>query len=437
MSATDLQAIEAEAFPTTDPRYRKWADILPPLDEPSFRGLKASISEKLWTGRILLDQDLNILDGHSAWRAFLELGLRPRPCYLFRLPEDRPELGRAIVLNTNLMRRQLSREEKRKIIRDQLALCPTLSARGVAELLGVSHHTVEKIRKTGQMPSLEFKGGRGKRHGVPRVLITRPAERLEPMAATLRGIHAKRQQYTPRSLRTQEAREKRERLQERGQLIPHKPDIQHCDFRNLNVERGTADLIWSDLPWIPRDLKPDPKRFYQDLLDCADRWLAPHGLLCIYPGLNLINLANEVLGEWFTYLHTLAVLSNGAFRSRHNGFRPGWFPILIYGLKPYGRDSWLKHRADGIIDVVRATWNNRIDRQHHKYSRSVSETVDCLQRLTRMGQCVIDPCGGGFTTAVACKSLGLRFTGCDIDERNCNLGRQRVADWQPEPSKAG
>ena len=41
---------------------------------------------------------------------------------------------------------------------------------------------------------------------------------------------------------------------------------------------------------------------------------------------------------------------------------------------------------------------------------------------------MVDPCGGGFTTAVACKRLGRRCVSCDIDEAAVIRGRERLAE---------
>ena len=53
-----------------------------------------------------------------------------------------------------------------------------------------------------------------------------------------------------------------------------------------------------------------------------------------------------------------------------------------------------------------------------------------------VGDLVIDPCAGGFTTAIACYRLGRRFVGCDIDADNVAAGRMRLAEEAGEQKRA-
>ena len=41
---------------------------------------------------------------------------------------------------------------------------------------------------------------------------------------------------------------------------------------------------------------------------------------------------------------------------------------------------------------------------------------------------VCDPFGGSFTNGIAAYELGRRFIGCDIEEQNVRIGKQRLAE---------
>ena len=60
------------------------------------------------------------------------------------------------------------------------------------------------------------------------------------------------------------------------------------------------------------------------------------------------------------------------------------------------------------------------------------QPVEIFQRLVKdfsnVGDLVVDPCGGSFTTAIACAQpeSRRRFIGCDIDEHSVRIGQQRL-----------
>ena len=46
--------------------------------------------------------------------------------------------------------------------------------------------------------------------------------------------------------------------------------------------------------------------------------------------------------------------------------------------------------------------------------------------FSRPGELVVDPCGGGFTSAVACRDLGRRCVACDVDRSCVVRGQERL-----------
>lgn len=55
----------------------------------------------------------------------------------------------------------------------------------------------------------------------------------------------------------------------------------------------------------------------------------------------------------------------------------------------------------------------------------VFDNVRFVDTFSQPGDLVVDPCGGGFTTA--CHRLGRRFVGCDIDKVAVLKGQERLA----------
>ena len=63
--------------------------------------------------------------------------------------------------------------------------------------------------------------------------------------------------------------------------------------------------------------------------------------------------------------------------------------------------------------------------------------IGIIERLTKPGDLVVDPFGGSFTNAAACKKLGRRFIGCDIEKHWAITGQQRIEQMEIEERKVG
>mgnify|MGYP000851218590 FL=1 len=99
------------------------------------------------------------------------------------------------------------------------------------------------------------------------------------------------------------------------------------------------------------------------------------------------------------------------------GFKACHQPILLFTKgEPVPRPV---HYAD----VLRT---GREPRQHHDWQRTEAETTRWLTALTEPGELVVDPFGGGFTTAACCLRLGLRCVSCDVVEDVVNVGKHRL-----------
>jgi len=93
---------------------------------------------------ILIDEYKQIIDGDHRKRIADEFDYDcPEVVHEGLTEDEKRTLARAL----NLARRQLNREQKRKIIADQLVETPKRSSRWVAKMLGVSHPTVSSVRR--------------------------------------------------------------------------------------------------------------------------------------------------------------------------------------------------------------------------------------------------------------------------------------------------
>ena len=119
---------------------------LPPLRYEDFVALKDNIAVNGVLVPILVDSDgprRKIIDGNYRKQIAEELGYDCPEIVHPNLPDDEMRtLARAL----NLARRQLTQEQKRELIADQLEETPDRSNRWVAKQLGVHHSTVGAVR---------------------------------------------------------------------------------------------------------------------------------------------------------------------------------------------------------------------------------------------------------------------------------------------------
>ena len=116
---------------------------LPPLPHDQFLALRDNIAVNGVLVPILIDEDKHIIDGSYRKQIANELGYDcPEIVQKGLSDEEKRTLARA----SNLARRQLTPEEKRQLIADQLQETANRSNRWVAKQLGVNHHTVANVR---------------------------------------------------------------------------------------------------------------------------------------------------------------------------------------------------------------------------------------------------------------------------------------------------
>lgn len=191
--------------------------------------------------------------------------------------------------------------------------------------------------------------------------------------------------------------------------------IEHCRASDLLqfIEPGTADLIFTDPPY--------PVEFVEcwtELGELAVKILKPGGLLVAYTGqYTMPEALDRLRATGLSWYWCYAVAHAGAFfRMNATHVQCGWKPLLVMRNGVGDLPNWHK---DFVSDGSREKAND-------EWQQAESEAAYWLSELSRPDDLVIDPFIGGGTTAAACKSLGRRFIGCDINEADVQKSRQRV-----------
>ena len=109
--------------------------VMPELGEEEYRELKEDISQRGVMVPIEFDEFGNILDGHHRLKICQELGIKEYPKVIRAGMTE--EEKRTHARKLNMARRQLSQEQRRELIRQQLKETPEKSDRQIAAGLGV------------------------------------------------------------------------------------------------------------------------------------------------------------------------------------------------------------------------------------------------------------------------------------------------------------
>ena len=118
--------------------------VMPELSADEYSELKADIKERGVMVPIEFDEFGNTLDGHHRLKICEELGITDYPKVIRAGMTE--EEKRTHARKLNMARRQLSQEQRRDLIREQLKETPEKSDRQIAKELGVSHVTVAARR---------------------------------------------------------------------------------------------------------------------------------------------------------------------------------------------------------------------------------------------------------------------------------------------------
>ena len=150
--ATGLPLSPVRRLPPSEVKLsEKNSAAFDPLSQPDFERLKADIAERGILVPLILKQDKTLIAGHNRLRAAQDLGLETVPVQYVETTLS-PEQENAFVIKDNLLRRQLTAEQKSRLI---------------ADLYG------EQIRQT------QHGGARGNQHKKPAKVQVNLAKKIE------------------------------------------------------------------------------------------------------------------------------------------------------------------------------------------------------------------------------------------------------------------
>jgi DNA modification methylase len=94
-----------------------------------------------------------------------------------------------------------------------------------------------------------------------------------------------------------------------------------------------------------------------------------------------------------------------------------WFPVIVAGdWKFEGRPNLIKFVIDGIRVI-----------KNHPCPKPLNSMLPLIKWYSKTTDTVLDPFLGSGTTAVACKQLGRKCIGIEIEEKYCEIAVKRLA----------
>jgi hypothetical protein len=214
-----------------------------------------------------------------------------------------------------------------------------------------------------------------------------------------------------------------EETERRQAAAPGEGDIRlyHCPFQKLEevagIEPNSVNLILTDIPY-GQEFLPE----VAELGAFASRALVDGGLLVMYAGQYYLDHVMRALGEHLKYRWMkCSEIQNDANLIHPYQILSFWKPILIYS-KGAWRERRQWHDLSRVADKEKG-W--------HEWQQPIEEVEHLISDFCEPGCLVIDPCGGGFTTAVACRNLSRQCISCDIDESSVIRGQDRLAGKAP------
>ena len=232
--------------------------VFPDLSPDEFESLKRDIAERGVQVAIELTPEGEILDGHQRQRACRELGIRNYPRRIVSGLDDEGKRHHAI--RANCLRRQLTRQQKRELIEEELRRNARQSNSMLAEIFGVDDKTIAAYRRelesTSEIPTLKsFVGKNGKTYRPSSMFAATPAatRMAQNLLSELGDDVPEGQHLSPRTASEllNEKRRERADLKTNGSPLPSQIKLHNCDFREVGkrIKDDSADLIFTDPPF--------------------------------------------------------------------------------------------------------------------------------------------------------------------------------------------
>ena len=123
----------------------------------------------------------------------------------------------------------------------------------------------------------------------------------------------------------------------------------------------------------------------------------------------------------------------------YKNFPPDWLMCWYKGSPGHsayiGFNDWEPHLVWGknnttMHDYIAVTNTEKMGNYRHPCPKPIKWAKWIISRSTEKDNIILDPFMGSGTTGVACKELGRKFIGIEIDENYYNIAKKRIFNTQ-------
>jgi len=187
----------------------------------------------------------------------------------------------------------------------------------------------------------------------------------------------------------------------------------NIDFRNIELEDSSIDLILTDPPY-PKEYLP----LWQDLFNMASKKLKDGGFLVAYSGQMYLDKIMK-MDSALDYYWTFCLKHKGASQIVNGrNVMCGWKPILIF-------QKGIKKLPYPPIDVV---VSESREKDGHEWQQSESGAAQLIEIFSKPSDVVLDPFMGAGTFPYIAHKMKRKAIGAEIDNASYLISKARFND---------
>ena len=188
------------------------------------------------------------------------------------------------------------------------------------------------------------------------------------------------------------------------------------DFRNVEIEDNSIDMIFTDPPYIT----DDSLELYEGLSELGKRVLKEGGSCLCYLTPSMLHDVLNVMSKNLDYYWILTIMhdpENGNKIARHSrGIFMTFKPILWFV-------KGKKKRGDFLADLITSP---HCGKQYHIWEQSQVEADYYISYLSDIGDTILDPMMGSGTTGVSANQMNRKFIGIEKEKRTFDIATSRI-----------
>jgi site-specific DNA-methyltransferase (adenine-specific) len=407
----------------------EYSRLIPPISESEYKTIKESIKDDGQHVAIITNQKCEILDGHTRFKACLELGIEP--ITIMRREFEDPLLAKQFIIKINRNRRQLTPFQRIELQYKLEPIEAELAKKRQIELAGTRPNKKSVSANptlVQKHPKVERQGGRvidiaaAKAHvgsttyrngrelikkGLPEELL----KKLRSGEVPINKVYNQIQREEKSQQRLIEARHA-------NNIIPQGFRLFLGDFveQSKQIPDDTVKMVYVDPPyneeWLPN---------YDELAKVAARVLKDGASIVTYCNQNLKQqIIDFMTSRSLTYWWELAVIHEGPFDKLFSKqVIVTWKPLLLF----------VKGSNLGTSEFIKdSVQSQHPDKTLNDWAQSTVEAEYYISKLTLPNDVVLDPMMGSGTTGIAAINQKRQFIGIEIIPDVFTKASARIAD---------